>query len=91
MDKLLPTASVPLSTPLPGPQTLAYHTPADELFYGGAAGGGKTDLLLCLAATVHQNGLILRRESTQLQELIQRSHDSSAGMADSTDIGKHGV
>lgn len=27
--------------PLPGPQTMAYHSKADILFYGGAAGGGK--------------------------------------------------
>ena len=26
--------------PNPGPQTLAYESPADELFYGGSAGGG---------------------------------------------------
>jgi hypothetical protein len=27
-------------TPLPGPQTAAYESEADELLYGGAAGGG---------------------------------------------------
>lgn len=27
--------------PLPGPQTAAFYSEADELFYGGAAGGGK--------------------------------------------------
>ena len=27
--------------PLPGPQTAAYDCEADELFYGGAQGGGK--------------------------------------------------
>jgi hypothetical protein len=79
MDRLLRPIQVPLWTPLPGPQTLAYHTPADELFYGGAAGGGKSDLLLGLAATSHLKSLILRRESTQLQELIQRSHDLFSG------------
>jgi hypothetical protein len=26
--------------PLPGPQTAAYESLADELLYGGAAGGG---------------------------------------------------
>ena len=32
--------------PLPGPQTLAYQTPADVIGYGGSAGGGKTDLAI---------------------------------------------
>ncbi len=27
--------------PQDGPQSMAYHSPADEIFYGGAAGGGK--------------------------------------------------
>ena len=35
--------------PNPGPQTEAYYCEADELLYGGEAGGGKTDLLLGLA------------------------------------------
>ena len=30
--------------PNPGPQTQAFQCEADELFYGGEAGGGKTDL-----------------------------------------------
>ena len=30
--------------PLPGPQSLAFHSEADIIGYGGAAGGGKTDL-----------------------------------------------
>jgi hypothetical protein len=30
--------------PNPGPQTRAFLCEADELFYGGEAGGGKTDL-----------------------------------------------
>ena len=30
--------------PNPGPQTQAFLCEADELFYGGEAGGGKTDL-----------------------------------------------
>ena len=29
--------------PNPGPQTQAFLCEADELFYGGEAGGGKTD------------------------------------------------
>jgi len=79
MDRLLKPVQVPLWSPLVGPQTLAYHTQADELFYGGAAGGGKSDLLLGLAGTAHRKSLILRRESTQLQELIIRSHEIFGG------------
>jgi len=75
LDQLLAGRAIPLWAALPGPQTLAYHCQADELFYGGAAGGGKSDLLLGLAGTAHRKSLILRRESTQLQELIQRSHE----------------
>jgi hypothetical protein len=37
----------------PGPQTDAYTSEADELYFGGRAGGGKTALLLILAATQH--------------------------------------
>jgi hypothetical protein len=48
-------------------------TQADEIFYGGSAGGGKTDLALGLAATKHKRSLILRRESTQLTGIIERS------------------
>jgi len=53
-------------TPNPGPQTLAYFSEADELFYGGGAGGGKTDLLCGLALTAHRKSLIMRREGTDL-------------------------
>lgn len=55
--------------PLTGPQTLAYQSRADELFFGGAAGGSKSWLLLGLAATAHRRSLILRRQATQLKEL----------------------
>jgi Terminase large subunit, T4likevirus-type, N-terminal len=80
LNRLLAGRPLPLWAPLPGPQTLAYHTQADELFYGGAAGGGKSDLLLGLAGTAHSKSLILRRESTQLQELLHRSHDLFEGV-----------
>ncbi len=65
-----------LWTPLPGPQALAYESPADELFFGGAAGGGKTDLLLGLALTKHRRSIIFRREFQQLrgaEGIIERS------------------
>src|SRR4051794_30861803 len=47
--------------PNPGPQTQAFLCEADELFYGGEAGGGKTDLGIGLALTAHRRSLLLRR------------------------------
>jgi hypothetical protein len=47
--------------PNAGPQTEAYYSEADEIFYGGEAGGGKTDLGGGLALTEHQRSLIVRR------------------------------
>ena len=57
------------------PQAEAYQSQADELFYGGAAGGGKTDLALGLAITAHRRSLILRREATQLRGIVERSRE----------------
>jgi len=50
-----------LWVPNPGPQTDAYFSPADWLFYGGSAGGGKSALLLGLAVNEHQFSRIFRR------------------------------
>ncbi len=48
-----------------------------EALYGGAAGGGKSDYLLCEALRQvhipHYKGLILRKTTPQLTELIDRS------------------
>ena len=60
------------------PQWQAYLSPADELFYGGQAGGGKSSLLLGLAVTAHSQSIIFRREYRQLvgaSGLIQYSRD----------------
>ena len=51
-----------LWVPNPGPQTMAYLSEADELFYGGAAGGGKTDLLLGIALNQASTSRIFRRQ-----------------------------
>lgn len=47
--------------PNPGPQTMAYNSKADLLYYGGSAGGGKTILLLALAANEHRVARLFRR------------------------------
>jgi hypothetical protein len=69
------TAVIPLWRPLPGPQTIAYRTPADVTGYGGAAGGGKTDLALGLAINEHQKSLILRREAVHLRAIEDRARE----------------
>lgn len=58
--------------PQPGPQTLAYNSPANILGYGGAAGGGKTDLSIGLAITRHKRSIIYRKEATQLNGIYDR-------------------
>lgn len=57
------------------PQILAYITEADILYFGGAAGGGKSDLLLGLSVTAHRKSIIFRREYKQLRELVDRSQE----------------
>jgi hypothetical protein len=60
-------------TPTPGPQTAAYYSDADVLLYGGQAGGGKTDLLIGLAFNEHTRTLMMRRRSSDLSAMIDRS------------------
>lgn len=58
--------------PNPGKQTLAYFCEADELFYGGGAGGGKSDLGMGLAICEHRNSLLLRRTNKEASKFIKR-------------------
>lgn len=71
IDKLLMADPTPWH-PLPGPQTMAYESEADITGYGGAAGGGKTDLLAGLVLTSHRRALIVRREKAQTEGVVQR-------------------
>jgi hypothetical protein len=57
------------------PQERAYSSPAHVIGYGGAAGGGKTDLMLGKALTQHRRAIIFRREAAQLQDIIERSRE----------------
>lgn len=71
LDKLL-TQGLPLWLPQVGPQTRAYESPADIIFYGGQAGGGKTDLLLGLSLTAQKHSILFRRQAVQLVGIEER-------------------
>jgi len=62
-------------TPQPGPQLMAYDSEADVIGYGGAAGGGKTDLLLGFAGTKHRRSVVFRRVFPSLRGVIERSRE----------------
>lgn len=70
ISKLLVNA--PVWFPLEGPQMAAYLSQADVIGYGGAAGGGKTDLICGLSSNKHKRVLIVRREKAQTDGIVQR-------------------
>ncbi|MFK8398160.1 terminase family protein [Pseudomonas sp. BGr12] len=72
LDQLLMAGDAPIWVPQEGPQQAAYESLADIIFYGGAAGGGKTDLLLGLCLTSQQHSIIFRREAVQLVGIEER-------------------
>lgn len=71
-----------------GPQTDAYYSQADETLYGGAAGGGKSDLLLGLASTEHFKSVIFRRQATDLEGLWTRLSEILAGRIVKSDANR---
>jgi hypothetical protein len=62
------------------PQAAAYECDADVIGYGGAAGGGKTDLLLGKALTQFQRAVIYRLNNPDLQDLIERGDEILDGI-----------
>ena len=74
-------ATVPLWKPQAGPQTSLLCCPVEDILYGGARGGGKTDGFLGKWAQrteqfgEHCRGLFIRRSMPELDEVIARSHE----------------
>lgn len=79
--------------PQPGPQTLAYFCEADELLYGGSAGGGKSDLLVGYAINEAHNAVIFRNGLKNVRDLENRainilgSRDGFSGQYHTFDLG----
>ena len=84
----------------PGPQTLAINSAGhvDELLYGGARGGGKSDFLLGdFAQDVeeygeHWHGVLFRRTYPELEEMMARAQAIYPSMfpgAETTEGGKN--
>lgn len=61
------------------PQSQAYHSQADIIGYGGAAGGGKSDLGLGKAFTQYYRTIFFRREYPQLKNVIARGDEIQDG------------
>lgn len=65
--------------PQPGPQHALLTCPCDEIFFGGARGGGKTDGMLGEWAQhaakhgLHAIGVFFRKALPQLEEAIERA------------------
>lgn len=78
LDWLL-TTEEPVWRPFPGPQQRAYECAADVIGYGGAAGGGKTDLALGKAFTQFYKTIVYRREYPQFKDFIPRGDEIQDG------------
>ena len=79
----------------PTPQQQAYDSKADILLFGGAAGGGKSALLIGLALTAHKRSVIYRREVKQLGPIeeeiirIRKTRNGFNGQLHRFDLGKN--
>jgi hypothetical protein len=71
-----------LWNPLQGPQTNAFYSHAYETFFGGAAGGGKTDLMIGLAVSQlspHKKAIVFRRSFPEHKDFINRAQQILEG------------
>lgn len=71
LDRLIATELKKRWLPNPGPQSDAYHSEADLLLYGGAAGGGKSSLIVGLTVSNHQRVAIFRRSYGELSDIAE--------------------
>lgn len=69
----------PIWWPLAGPQTMAWDSLADIVGYGGAAGGGKTDLGAGTILLKSERALFIRREKAQCEGITQRLEEIIGG------------
>ncbi len=69
-DRLSTLDRAAIWAPQPGPQLEAVLSNADQLLFGGAAGGGKTSLGIGLALTAYKRTLFVRREGLQLGPVV---------------------
>jgi hypothetical protein len=73
--------------PTPGPQLLVVQRPADETFFGGSAGGSKTNTLIGLGLTALLRSLILRRTNKEASKLVDEiAEEEELTMLDTTPI-----
>ena len=73
------TDKPPIWTPINELQRLAMASPAQEIYCGGRARTGKTDLIIGAALTEHNNSIIFRTQFTQITELRNRTREILRG------------
>ena len=82
VDSLLNPQPITINwQPFPdSPQEKAYHCTANVIGYGGAAGGGKSLLLLGKALTQFKQGVIYRLNNGDLQYIIDKGDEMLDGL-----------
>lgn len=78
----------PVWLPNPGWQTIAINSSADEMFFGGEPGGGKSFLTIGAAVTRHKNSIVFRREFSQIKGL-EEAAETILGTRDGYNASNH--